>query len=177
MLLLQNKVGQLNDVAAAAEQLVAALGYIPLAIAQAATYIKKQASTCSVDHYLATLEEGEESMNNLLGANLDEPYLSRPYPSGEAIGGGSVVADELLDYQSIPKFLLRVENVAEPARKLRVLRTVIKRIRGRDGASEVLKGQTFQDDILTLQEYLFIFQTPDGGAFEMQRLVQLATRK
>ncbi|KAK1807294.1 hypothetical protein LTR12_018360, partial [Friedmanniomyces endolithicus] len=55
-----------------AEKLAAALEYMPLAIAQAAAYIKKRAPRCSVEQYLVKFEKSDRSKTSLLNANSEE---------------------------------------------------------------------------------------------------------
>ena len=45
----------------------------------------------------------------------------------------------------------------------------------KDNASESSKDDGFEDDVLTLRNYLFISVNADGTSFEMHSLVQLAT--
>ncbi len=58
LVLLQKKTGRHEDVAMA-EGLAAALEYMPLAITQAAAYIKKGAPRCSIEQYLVTFEKSD----------------------------------------------------------------------------------------------------------------------
>ena len=46
-----------------------------------------------------------------------------------------------------------------------------------DSVSESSVSDEFEDDVLTLRNYSFIFVNADATIFEMHRLVQLFTRK
>ncbi|KAK5111167.1 hypothetical protein LTR85_012249 [Meristemomyces frigidus] len=52
--------------------LASTLEYMPLAIAQAAAYIKQRAPRCSVPQYLEQLERSDRSKTDLLSANSEE---------------------------------------------------------------------------------------------------------
>ncbi|KAH6869395.1 hypothetical protein B0T10DRAFT_568921 [Thelonectria olida] len=64
--LLENKLGSLSDAIIAAD-LVRALDFIPLAISQAAAYIRSRAPRTSLERYLAEFRESEIKRTRLLG--------------------------------------------------------------------------------------------------------------
>jgi hypothetical protein len=69
--LLERKLGpQANGTTA--KQLVAALEYMPLAVSQAAAYIKQRGARSSIKRYLEAFEKSEKSRTSLLGVNLRE---------------------------------------------------------------------------------------------------------
>ncbi|EMC90827.1 hypothetical protein BAUCODRAFT_80702 [Baudoinia panamericana UAMH 10762] len=171
VLLLHRKVGQTND-GEATEKLVAALEYMPLAISQAGSCIEKKASRCTVEQYLGKLEKSEQSTTSLLSAKSDELRRGRETNklimltwqiSFEHMYENRRSAADLLslmsfyDHQGIPAMLLRHPES--------------------DSASNSSVDDAFEDDVDVLRDFSFISVAPSGSAFEMHRLVQLATRR
>ena len=129
--LLEKKLGQQadrTDIVA----LACALEYMPLAIAQAAAYIKKRAPRCSVPHYLEQLERNDRSKTNLLSANSEElrrdseaknSIIMTWQISFEHIRQSRSSAADLLSlmsffhHQGIPESLLRIVDLAGPTSK------------------------------------------------------------
>jgi hypothetical protein len=85
------------------------------------------------------------------------------------------------DRQGIPEGLLR--NRIELGSRHKVLENLNDNNEGRDNkgreseTSESESADEFEDDILMLRNYSFIFVNIDKVTFRMHRLVQLATRK
>ncbi|KAI5248107.1 hypothetical protein E4T43_01469 [Aureobasidium subglaciale] len=69
--LLQNKIGPQGD-DEIAKQLVAVLEYMPLAISQAAAYIRQRGPRFSIERYLSGVERSELSQSSLLSVELRE---------------------------------------------------------------------------------------------------------
>ena len=200
ILLLEKKLGQQHnreDVAAMARE----LDFIPLAITQAAAYIQQRGDRWSVQQYLERLRKNNKSKTSLLdqdGGNLrrdkqaSNSVLLTWQISFEHIREVRPSAADLLslmslfDRQAIPESLLLERSEA----------------RYGDSATETAKSQDsndsdhssesdasedgnnsleltfddeFEDDVTMLLGYSFIAVTTDAAAFEMHRLVQLAT--
>lgn len=102
-------------------QLVVALGCMPLAMTQAAAYIRRRSPRCSVRLYLDSLHESRQSKVDLLSTNMADSqrdrkannsivqtwqisfdHISRERPSAAQVLG----LMSFHDFQSIPEFLL-----------------------------------------------------------------------
>ena len=196
LVLLEKKLRQPAD--AMARRLAAALEYMPLAIAQAAAYIKKRAPRCSVGEYLDKFEKSDRSKTSLLNANSEELRQDRDAKNSiiltwqisfEHVNRLRRSAADLLslmsffDHQSIPESVLRVDNVQMHAGERRTNKFFPHEDdedddeddnsdRSFDSADE-----SFEDDIVILRDFHLISVAPLGATFEMHRLVQLAARK
>lgn len=199
--LLDARVGQPSNYEQAA-QLVAALEYMPLAIAQAGSFIKKRAPRYSIQDYLTELGRSDKSRTRLLSADLRElrrdgearnSILSTWQISFEQILRDRPSAADLLsvmsfyDCQGIPGFLMYAARRAFEA----------------DANTEDCGGQCFSDsrdnmfivactsdggfnhecdsdfeaDIDTLRGYALISVAPETQSFTIHRLIQFATRE
>ncbi|KAF2473130.1 TPR-like protein [Lindgomyces ingoldianus] len=190
--LLEKKLGDQMDNDRAAE-LGAALEYMPLAIVQAAAYIKERALRCSVQQYIEKLKQGDKAKTSLL--NYDGGHLRRDWEaensilltwqiSFDYIHATKRSAADLLslmsffDRQRIPEILLRSRNgTATRDESSRADGEKNEGTDSEDSMSEASVHDRFEDDILTLRNYSFISLTADTTTFEMHSLVQLATRK
>ncbi|WPH01833.1 Hypothetical protein R9X50_00468700 [Acrodontium crateriforme] len=177
--LLGKKVGQS---AGRDNELIAALDFMPLAIVQAAAYIQRMRPRCSVQEYLQKLEKSEKSRARLLSMRWKAPYRDLQDAensimltwqiSFDHIRQSRPSAAELLslmsffNHQGIPVSLLQQPNSSD--------------LKDKDGDhdedSNGSAEESFEEDIATLCDYLLISNEHDQTAFEMHRLVQLATR-
>jgi tetratricopeptide (TPR) repeat protein len=161
-----------NDIA----KLAAALDYMPLALVQAAAYIRQRAPRCSVQQYLEEYRQSDNRKTSLL--NHAAGHLRRDEAASNAIlltwqisfdhiRRSRLSAADLLslmsffDRQGIQDALLR--DTSSTANTALV--------------SEVGANDRFEDDVVTLRDYSFITVTKDANTFEMHSLVQLATRE
>ncbi|KAK3614601.1 hypothetical protein LTR56_026644 [Elasticomyces elasticus] len=189
--LLEKKLGQQGD-QAVVKKLVAALEYMPLAIAQAAAYIKRRGPRCSVEQYLIQLERSDKSKTSLLNANSEELRRDREAKNSiiltwqisfEHICQSRQSAADLLsvmsfyDHQGIPESLLQVEGAIERTCRHGSTQTPSDAGDEADESSDTAADEAFEDDLATLRDYLFISVAPGGSTFEMHRLVQFAARK
>jgi tetratricopeptide (TPR) repeat protein len=183
--LLQTKTGDSSNEEAATD-LVKALDYMPLAISQAAAYIRQRAPRSSVVKYLSEFRKSERGKASLLdydaGDLRRDPSASNSITttwqiSFDHIRSVSPSAAELLslmsffDRQNIPDHLLQRGNESEKGNQCDS---------GDDSASTFSDDgadNNFEDDITTLRNYSLIGVNKEGDAFEMHRLVQLSTRK
>ena len=204
--LLKTKLGQKDkecsqDGKAETDELLAELEYMPLAITQAAAYIRQRGPRCTVGQYLDKLRKSNRSKESLL--DLDSQNLRRDRDASSSIiltwqisfehirSIRESAADLLslmsfLDRQAIPEFLLRGHRVNKENDEIEadVGGGYEKGEMGSDSSStaddsssvyESIDG--FDEDLIVLQGYSFIALTTDTRTFEMHGLVQLATRK
>jgi tetratricopeptide (TPR) repeat protein len=151
-----------NDIAA----LAAVLDHMPLALVQAAAYIRQRAPRCSVQQYLEEYRQSDSRATSLL--NQGAGHLCRDRSASNAIlttwqmsfdhvRRSRPSAAELLslmsffDRQGIPEALLRSRN-------------------------GTASNDDFEDDVLMLREYSFVTIT-DEKVFEMHSLVQVSMRQ
>ena len=144
-------------------ELLEVLGYLPLAITQAAAYISENSLT--IEEYLEAFYAEDSEIQDLL--NEDLPDLRRDFESQNSVTRTWKVSFDqirkqkpraaeilslmaVLDRQGIPKTLLR-----------------------RDGE----RGTEFTTALGTLQAFSLITAEKGGASFEIHRLVQVSTQK
>jgi hypothetical protein len=174
-------------------ELVAALEFMPLAVVQAASYISQRAPRHSVQQYIEKLQKTDKSKTSLL--TYEAGHLRRDRDAKNSIIATWQIsfdyiqqerpsATELLslmsffDRQGIPEDLVR--NKCETKDRYRDSGSSDRSIDRRDNknsGSETSAIDKFEDDILLLRNYSFIFVNIDKTTFGMHRLVQLATQK
>ncbi|OCK96219.1 putative kinesin [Cenococcum geophilum 1.58] len=190
--LLEKKLGNEVNKGGIAE-LAAALEYMPLALVQAAAYIRKQAPRCSVRQYLKEFQKSDKKKTSLL--NHEAGHLRRDEEAKNSIiitwqisfnyirSTRRSAADLLslmsfFDRQGIPEVLLRDQGGT--GKRDERSGTDGKNDEESDEEGSVLEASVndgFEDDISALRDYCFISITTDVAKFEMHSLVQLATRK
>jgi tetratricopeptide (TPR) repeat protein len=190
--LCKKKLGIQGNKSAIAE-LATALEFMPLAIVQAAAYVKERAPRCSVRQYIEKLRKGDKAKTSLL--NYDGGYLRRDWEAKNSIiitwqisfdyifrtrrsAADLLSLMSLFDRQGIPEALLR--NQDETRNRYESSGAGGGNNEESDGDSSALDASVddgFEDDILALRNYSFISLTTDATTFEMHGLVQLATRK
>ena len=181
-------LGDSNDIA----QLVAALEFMPLAIVQAAAYISQRAPRCSVLQYLQNFRKSDYKKTSLL--DNDGGHLRRDQEATNSIiitwhmsfqhihQTKSSAADLLslmsfFDRQCIPAALIRTRVESQSgygSQKKRVEHDGEEY--NEDSSSEFTDNDEFEDNVLTLRNYSFIYIDTDQ-TFKMHTLVQLAMRK
>ncbi|CAH0036183.1 unnamed protein product [Clonostachys rhizophaga] len=169
--LLRSSLDDIETTTADLSALSAYLEYLPLALAQAAAYIKE--TTITVEKYLNLLgDDSEKKMTHLL--NKEFETVGRDFQTPKAvirtwmlsfqqIERQSRLASELLsfmsllDRQDIPEEFISYYNENE---------------------SEVGKANEMEllDAIGLLKAFSFVTEKTEGG-FNMHRLIQIATRK
>jgi tetratricopeptide (TPR) repeat protein len=189
LVLLERKLGPQTD-GTTAKQLVAALEYMPLAVSQAAAYIKQRGPRSSVKRYLEAFEKSEKSRTSLLTVNLREHRRDTEATSSiiltwqisfEHIRQHRKSAADLLslmsffDNQGIPESILQVHHQPSSSTDHEPKQARSDGFDSADDSSE-LTGEDMEEDIIMLRDYSFISDSPDGMVFKMHRLVQLATR-
>ena len=146
-------------------KLAAALDHMPLALVQAAAYIRRLAPRCSVQQYLKEYRQSDDRATSLL--NREAGHLRRDESASNSVlitwqisfdhirstrqsAAGLLSLMSFFDQQGIQEALLRCQS------------------------STADNG--FEDDVLALRDYSFVTVTRDASMFEMHSLVQLATR-
>jgi tetratricopeptide (TPR) repeat protein len=192
LMLFKEKLGMQGDSKNIAE-LVAALEFMPLAIVQAAAYISQRAPRCSVQQYLEEFQKSDRKKTSLL--NHEGGHLRRDWEAKNSIlitwqisfdhirqmrpsAADLLSLMSFFDRQGIPEILVRdrtkmghnYENQGDG-------RDSDKKDDDEKSVSESSGDGEFEDDVLTLRNYLFISANVDKITFEMHGLVQLATRK
>ncbi|KAI6824977.1 hypothetical protein KC332_g6204 [Hortaea werneckii] len=192
--LLEKKLGQ-SPAVEDMQKLADALGYMPLALAQAGAYIKQRGSSYSIGHYLTRFKKSEKSQTRLLTSGSKELRRDEEAQdsiiltwqiSFDTIRATRPSAADLLslmsmyNYQGIPENLLRTRRSgtkpsARPPLGPNDARSDIDESPSASD-DEDLEEDEFRDDISTLENFLFISTTFSNVAFEMHPLLQLAAR-
>ncbi|KAJ5971839.1 uncharacterized protein N7479_001757 [Penicillium vulpinum] len=183
--LLQRKLEQPGE-SQECRQLVNALESMPLAIVQAARYIRNRAPRSSVSQYLKDFLGSDREATKLLKTEAGHLYrdweaknsiLVTWQISFDHIRQTKPSAAQLLslmsffDQQGIPENLIRHRPKANytPSSELPSDSS--------DGeTSDSDSGPDFEDNIATLRDYSFISVIENSTLFTMHRLVQLTTR-
>lgn len=171
-------------------ELVEELEYMPLAIIQAAAYIKHRASRCSVSQYLQMFRQSDRHATSLLKYKAGRLY--RDWEAKNAI---------LVTWQISFNFIQRTRPSAADLLSLMcffdrhgISEHLLRKNIGRDHCDPNLErpagdssdeeidtmtefdaDQDFEDDVFALKGYSFI-HIEDQNLFTMHRLVQLAAR-
>lgn len=150
------------------QDIASELGYVPLALVQAAAYIQQK--PCSARHYLDMLRKSDISKNAILNSCADSEitrenlilstwqitfdHIRRIRPS--AADRLSVMS--FFDHRSIPECLLAIEGASECTRS----------------AGEVQND--LAGDLQTLHSFDLVSSKPQGKVFEMHPLVSFAVK-
>ncbi|KAJ5368856.1 P-loop containing nucleoside triphosphate hydrolase protein [Penicillium cataractarum] len=189
-LLAQKVAGKVQFQAREAAQLTAVLDYMPLAIVQAAAYIKQRAPRVSVPQYLEDLQKSDHNKLSLLsreGRNLRRDrearnaiFLTWQITFDHLRNMRRTAADLLalmsfFDRQGIPEIVLRdpteSNNNNNPVDAPRASKD---NDNGHDGTNSI---DIFEDDIVALRNYSLINISTEGTTFTMHRLIQLAIQE
>jgi tetratricopeptide (TPR) repeat protein len=157
---LQNRLKDLGD-NAAAEELLSELNYLPLAIAQAAAYLKR--NQISIAKYLELLRGTEKDMVRLLSREFHDDARYDGPPNAVATTW-LVSFDQIyrsdLDAADLLSFISQIEPKAIP--------------------QSILPGLGSHEQVVnaigTLCGYAFLGRRGDGDMFDMHSLVHVATR-
>jgi tetratricopeptide (TPR) repeat protein len=176
------------------------LEYMPLAIVQAAVYIRQRGARYSVQQYIKAFQQNEKKKTSLL--NYEAGHLQRdPKAKNSIIITWQISFDDIrekwplsadllslmcyFDRQGIPQEVLRVQPQQEEIQNL--LRLDDDDVGDNennegqdiedDGTSETSNDGRFEEAVDQLLSYSFISLEKDKTFFEMHGLVQLATRK
>ena len=188
--LFQKKLGppEKNEVISPEEaemrkKLVEALEFMPLAIVQAASHIRKRKTRYSVAQYLTDLQSDREAIkllkksvgftyrdweasNSILATwEISFDHIRRTKPSAADLL--SIMC--FFDRQSIPEILIQDRPEVKGKSSSQVLDD------SEPYQSESDDAVDFEEDVATLTDYAFISVNEDS-TFTMHRLVQLSTR-
>jgi tetratricopeptide (TPR) repeat protein len=173
--LLRIKLGDKNGSDDGVTELAAALDYMPLALAQAAAYIRERAPRTSVRRYLEEYRQNDNKKTSLL--NQGAGHLRRDKEASNSVlitwqisfdhircirqsAADLLSLMSFFDRQGIPEALLHPESSSADEHV---------------PAAGIDNG--FEDDFYTLRDYSLVTATADEKTFEMHSLVQLATRE
>lgn len=173
--LLCRKLGDIGHRDGGITELAAALDYMPLALVQAAAYIRERALRCSVRQYLEDCRQSNSKKESLLSQEGDR--LRRDQAASSSV---LVTWQISFDYirskrQSAANLLSLMSFFDRQEIHEDLLRNRGSTANNCVPTSGVDDG--FGDDVLTLRDYSFITATKDEMTFEMHSLVQLATHK
>ncbi|CAI6099545.1 unnamed protein product [Clonostachys chloroleuca] len=193
LMLFKNRAGSLSDVDDAAD-LVKVLDLIPLAISQAAAYIRNRAPRSSIKQYMDKFRESEGKRAKLLSQDAGDLRRDLRQDGGasnailttwqvtfDCIRSERPSAADLLslmsffDRQGIPESLLKASKSTRDVAHLSSLEETIDLESG--GSSDCDIDGDFEDDIATLRDYCMIILADIENTFEMHGLVQLSTRR
>nr|POF18034.1 vegetative incompatibility protein het-e-1 [Quercus suber] len=163
-------VSKLGYRSAEGRQLVQALERMPLAITQAAAYIRERTPRYSVQQYCEDIERNRESRIRLLQRDL-------PIANRDAEASNSVMLTWQISFEHIYQtqrsaaellsLMSFCDRLAIPESLLRI---------GSADADSLGSSSIFEDDIVTIRNFSFVSETADPGSWEMHRLVQDATQ-
>jgi tetratricopeptide (TPR) repeat protein len=164
--LLYKKLGDKVDRSHGLDDLATALEYMPLALVQAAAFIRGRAPRCSVQQYLADCRKSDKSKTSLL--NRAAGHLRRDPEASNSI---------------LPTWQISFEHIRSSRRSAADLLSLMSFF-DRQGIQEYLlhdldsttDDDSFEEDVHTLRDYSFITVTKEASTFEMHDLVQLAIR-
>ncbi|KAJ5707370.1 hypothetical protein N7488_007171 [Penicillium malachiteum] len=190
--LLQQKLGRLAETPDI-QTLVEELEFMPLAIAQAASYIVHREPRFSVSQYLEKFRKSDREATKLL--HYEAGHVYRDWEAKNSILVAWQIsfshvrhtrpsAADLLslmsffDPQGISQELLLASRWEKSKSTFNYLQDVAESSReeNSDSSSESNQDHAFTDDIQTLRDYSFIHMSADSTVFTMHRLVQLTAR-
>jgi tetratricopeptide (TPR) repeat protein len=183
--LLQRKLQQPGEIQES-RQLVEELELMPLAIVQAASYIRNRAPRCSVSQYLRDFQKSDREAIKLL--KIEAGHLYRDWEAKSSIlvtwqmsfdhirqtkrsAADLLSLMSFFDRQGISENLLRVQLKSSDSSGFGGLNDSSDdmEVYGSDAVDD------FEDDITTLRDFSFISVGKNSGFFTMHRLVQLST--
>jgi tetratricopeptide (TPR) repeat protein len=167
LVLLEKKLG----FAAAEEKasdLVDILEAMPLAITQAAAFIRKQGPRMSVSKYVDAVRSSDKDQARLLGKDLGDSRR-------DSQATNSIIATWQISFEHIRNSLPTAANLLSLMSLFDRQGIPERLLQDRYGNDQ--EEADFDDDIRNLSSYSLIRISADGSEFEMHRLVQLATKK
>jgi tetratricopeptide (TPR) repeat protein len=167
LVLLEKKLG----FAAAEEKasdLVDILEAMPLAITQAAAFIRQQGPRMSVPKYVDAVRSSDKDQARLLGKDLGDSRR-------DSQATNSIIATWQISFEHIRNSLPTAANLLSLMSLFDRQGIPERLLQDRYGNDQ--EEADFDDDIQTLLSFSLIRTSADGSEFEMHRLVQLATKK
>ena len=192
--LLEKKLGEQMDRDDTAE-LAAALEFMPLAIVQAAAYIRQRVPRYSVRQYIKEFYKNDKRKTSLL--NHEAGHLRRDLEAKNSIiitwqisfdhihqikpsAANLLSLMSFFDRQGIPEALLKTQNEAGNENTGENAGNDEDDDHEDDSDKDTVSDSSvdeFEADILVLRNFSFITISMDETTFEMHGLVQLAIRK
>ena len=192
--LLEKKLGEQIDSEDTSE-LAVALEFMPLAIVQAAAYIRLRVPRYSVRQYVDEFHKNDKRKTSLL--NHEAGHLRRDLEAKNSIiitwqisfdhihqirpsAANLLSLMSFFDRQGIPEALLKTQYEGENENTAEAAGDDADDDHKDDSDGDIvtyLSVDEFEDNILILRNYSFITISIDGTTFEMHGLVQLAVRK
>ncbi|EMC93782.1 hypothetical protein BAUCODRAFT_74513 [Baudoinia panamericana UAMH 10762] len=151
-------------------QLVRALDCMPLAISQAAAYIRERAPRCSVQQYCELMEGSRASRTSLLRRDLHLPNRD-PEASNSVLLTWQISFEHIHRVRRSAAELLSVMSFCD---RLAIPELLLCAHDEKDDQPE--RDADFEDDILALRSFSFISNTTSPQVWTMHRLVQDATQ-
>lgn len=175
--LLKKKLGNQSDINAATE-LVRGLEYMPLAISQAAAYIKRREPRCSTTKYLEEFRRSDQTKTSLLNYSAADLRRDRS-ASNSIITTWQISFDHIrLKRQSAAELLSLMSFFDRQGIPESMIRPFDRnKTHNREENMDNDSEGPFEEDIVTLRDYCLVKTNEQGGDFEMHGLVQLSTRK
>lgn len=171
--LLQNRLKISLDEGSAdhadAVSLVEALDHMPLAISQAASYIRQRSPRATVAKYVQDLHKDDQTRDKLLKVDLGDTRR-------DGTASNSIIATWQISFEHIRK-------ESSSATKLLSLMSLFHRqgipesILKDYYSSDAGPSASFEDDLTSLLSFSLIATDIDGSHFQMHRLVQFSTIK
>ncbi|KAJ5749249.1 uncharacterized protein N7511_010945 [Penicillium nucicola] len=159
--------------------LTEALDFMPLAIVQAAAYIKKRVPRYSVSRYLEDFQKGYRKGTRLL--EHEAGHLQR-----DREANSSILTTWQISFNHIRACKPSAANLLSLMSffdRQGITEELVQDVRFKendsdgDSTSDSDFDDGFDEDIETLRDYSFISISPNGKSFQMHRLVQLSTRR
>jgi hypothetical protein len=160
--------------------LVKALEFIPLAIVQAAAYIRRRAPRCSISQYLEIFQRSDHKTARLLSHEAGH-HQRDPEAKNSILITWQLSFDHIRASRPSAADLLSLMSFFDPQG---IHEDLLHDVKSRkdaydsdeDSITDSDSDMEFEDDILTLREYSLISTRQEANIFEMHRLVQLSAR-
>jgi hypothetical protein len=147
-------------------RLVQALDCLPLAITQAAAYIRERGSRCSVQQYGDEIEQGRASRRSLLRRHV-------PIPGRDMEASNAVMLTLQISFEHVyrtRKSAAEMLSLMSFCDRLAIPEVLIQECV--EAANSLASSSAFEGDIVTLRSFSFVSETTDSQIWEMHRLVQ-----
>jgi hypothetical protein len=157
-------------------ELAEALEYMPLAIVQAAAYIRRRAPRYSVEQYLEQFRKSNREMMGLLDFEGGQLRRDRE-ASNSIILTWQITFNQILLESPAAASLLSLMNFFDRQGIHECLLDPRGWVADQDENEQNLANEQLENDLQTLVDYSLVSISVDRSSFEMYRLVQLSTRQ
>jgi tetratricopeptide (TPR) repeat protein len=169
--LLRKKLGGIREEDNCITELATTLDHMPLALVQAAAYIRERAPRCSVRQYLDEYRQSDSRKTSLLNREADHLRRDRA-ASNSVLITWQISFDHIRSTRQSAAGLLSLMSFFDR----QGIQEALLRRQSSTASDDELNDDEFEHDVLALRDYSFITVTRDAKTFEMHSLVQLATR-